>query len=227
MKNYKSLLIFCGLILLGQLSQAQVVDKKTRFEAGIGMVITQGQSKLKAMAGYWITPRLVTHLWALSPQDKIPCSNPSDLGIVNGHLEELTMKMNATIGLNFRMYQKPKGGFFGGLGITRQDYWIKTETEFRNENSDRNPYGCFGSKPSLWNRTSDMAWGINSQFGYAFRLKKARFEFLMSHNYLFMKGREYEYSSVLESKETKARSINSDFALSPLSFEISYIINLF
>lgn len=222
MKNFKLSIILFYLFLIGSLSHAQITDQPTRFEISASVIHAQGQTELKVGSGFWIKPRLAAQLWIQSRHGKFPYSTPDNLGIINGDLYDLRMRTNNTVGLNFRAYQKPKHGFFGGLGITRQKYGIDATTEFEGY------FGFFGYSPNLSRKeTSDIAWGINWQFGIAYPLKRARFEFLLGQNYLFMKGRQYEYLIEDDSTVTRSRSVRSDFALFPLSFEISYVINLF
>lgn len=222
-----------SILLLGQTSEAQVEDDQIIFETSLGLRFSQNIPRLSASLGGWINPRIVAHLWIRGQQNNVPFSLPDDLMIENGSLRELKMKTYRNIGLNFRAYQKPKNGFFVGFGITRQRYQIRAGSHFLC-GSGSDSCGGFGLDlfggggiTLYWKETSDKVWGINGQLGYAYRLKKGRFEFQIRQSNIFLKDRQYEYISERGRTETNTRSIRSDFDLPSLSFEFTYVIDLF
>jgi hypothetical protein len=232
MKHFKFIFLLCGILLLGQTSEAQVEDDQIIFETSLGIRIIDNIPRLSASLGGWITPRIVGHLWIRSQQKNVPFSWPNDLMIENGSLEELKMKTYRNIGLNFRVYQKPKNGFFAGFGITRQRYQIRAGSHFQCESGSGSCGGLVsifggGGITLYWKEISDKVWGINGQLGYAYRLKKGRFEFQVRQSQMFFKDRQYEYISERGRTETNTKSIRSDFDSSSLSFELSYVIDLF
>lgn len=234
MKNLKFIFLLCPMILLGYLGQAQVVDKSARLDIGIGLNTTKGHLRMVLAPGFWITPNLTTQLFLLSPQRRTLLFEPSTLRLVGGRMEKASIKLGETAGFNFSIYQKPKRGFFGGIGLTRQKYLVTAKSVFDN---DFQP--SFGAPlisfllelatgdTVIKEETSANVWGFNWQLGYAFPTKNGRFEVLVRQNKFLIKNRKYAYRTSKNSADFDYRSVKSDFALLPLSFEMSYVIDLF
>lgn len=235
MKILKSLFLLCIVLLITLPSEAQVAKKLKRFEISMGLNGTKGHLKMTGATGFWINPHLVTHLFFLSPQRKTLVFEPGILRLEGVRMEKASIKPGSTGGLNFRIYQKPKSGLFAGLGGTRQSYLITAKSVFDNdyEPSYGNPRGNLlvaiisGGDNVVKEKTSANMWGINWQLGYAFPTKTGRFELLIRQNKILKKNRQYGYLILRSSNETKKRSAAKDFVLSPVGFEINYVVHLF
>lgn len=235
MKNLKPILLLAGIMLFGQLGDAQIVDQPKRFEISTGLNKTKKYLKLSGSTGFWITTHFMTQLFFLSPQGRTILFEPSDLSLEGGRMEKASIKLGGITGLNFRIYHKSQSGLFAGLGLTHQRYLITAKSVFDNDPNIRTNNGwsylllaiLAGGDHVVKAETSANTWGLNWQLGYAFPTKNGRFEILFRQNNPFIQNHQYSYLTSRNSNETKTRSVKSDFGLFPLSFEMNYVFDLF
>ena len=123
-----------------------------------------------------------------------------------------------------------------GLGLTRQSYLITAKSVFDNDTRfpstgslllDLIVAGITGGDHVRKEETAATMWGMNWQLGYAFPTKFGRFEFMIRQNNPLIESHQYEYITSQNSRDTKNRSVKSDFGLSPVGFEINFVTNIF